>query len=83
MMASEGGRRKGDEDTVVVIRDRRTFVRGSTAKGAGRTIFSGWCRGVDGGRWRLPLRARFPEGEDRLGVECNDRVDPDASRVVL
>ena len=35
MTASEGGRRKGEEETVVVIHDRRTFVSGSTANGEG------------------------------------------------
>lgn len=35
MTDSEGGRRKGEDETVVVIHDRRTFVSGSTASGEG------------------------------------------------
>ena len=29
-----------------------------------------------------PLNVRFPPGEGLLEVECNDRVDVDAARVV-
>jgi hypothetical protein len=42
MTASEGGSRSGEDETVAVMRDRRTLVRGMTANGAGGTIFARW-----------------------------------------
>ena len=41
MAAREGGRSSGEEDIVVVMRERRTFVRGRTANGAGFAMSSG------------------------------------------
>jgi hypothetical protein len=38
MIANDGGRRSGEDETVIVMRDRSTVVRGSTAKGVGRPI---------------------------------------------
>jgi hypothetical protein len=40
-MASEGGSKSGDEETVVVMSERRMLVSGSTANGAGRGIVAG------------------------------------------
>jgi len=33
MMAREGGRSSGDDETVVTIRDRRMLIRGRTERG--------------------------------------------------
>jgi hypothetical protein len=41
IMASDGGSRTGEEETVIVMSERRTLVNGSTAKGAGWAIFAG------------------------------------------
>jgi len=41
IIASDGGSRSGEDDTVVVMSDRRTLVKGSTASGAGWAIFAG------------------------------------------
>jgi hypothetical protein len=64
MMAREGGRRRGEDETVAVMSERRTLVSGRTANGAGGVIFSGWCSVAETGRLTEPFNVRFPEGDD-------------------
>jgi hypothetical protein len=41
-------------------------------------MFAGWCSGAaGGGKSTEPSNARFPEGDDWLEDECNERVDVD------
>ena len=81
-MASDGGRRKGEDETVIVMSDRRTLVNGSTANGAGWAIFAGWCSGAEGGRLTAAFIVKCAEGDDWLEEECRDREDVDADLVV-
>ncbi len=75
MMASDGRSRKGEDETVVVIRERKTFVSGRTANGAGCAILSAcWSGAVDGGK-SAPLNVRFPDGDDWVEDEWRARVD--------
>jgi hypothetical protein len=73
MMASEGGSSTGDEETVVVSRERRIICSGRTARGASATKGAGGGRGGIEGMvfWGAATRFSFDEEgvRRRLGEE--------------
>lgn len=62
MMRSEGGRRTGEEETMVVERERRIMERGSTERGAllGSEL-GGWVVGSTVGSSAMVLVRRSEE----------------------
>jgi hypothetical protein len=81
MTARDGGRRRGDEDMVVVINDRRTLVSGSTANGDGGDCDAIAGAGCSDGGWDMAIALVNVTGVDGaawLEDECRDRVVVDA-----
>lgn len=71
-MASDGGSKSGDEETVVVMSVRRMLLNGSTANGDGLAMSGGGGRP---GSTDTPSSVRLSVGDGLLGDEWRDRVE--------
>jgi len=80
----DGGKRSVDAEMVLAMRERSTEMRGSTAKGDGRTLldamFSCVVESVVDGVAKS-CSVATGEGDDRSEEECTDRTRVDASLV--
>jgi hypothetical protein len=76
IIASDGGRRRGEDEIVVVIRERRMLVSGRIANGADSSFLDVCSTApVATGRSTAPGNVRLPDGEDWLEDEWRARLD--------